>query len=414
MNRRRAVIAAGVVCVLVAAAVLYRSQGNSGATGTSGNPATTAGAGAPVTTTAAQSKDFAIRRRTIGIFESPAIAVVKSRIQSQVLKQHVTDGQLVKKGDVLFTLDDREIRATIARDEAQLAKDEATALRTQTDLDRYSRLTENNAVPRQQLDQATADHKIALASIEADKAQLRSDNLQLNYTKIEAPIGGRLGAIRVTPGNLVSVNDSTGLVTITQIRPIRLNFTLAERDLEALRKAFVAKPPAVVRAYSPGASEALATGKLTFVDSTVDTTSGTIAAAAEFANEQFELWPGMYVDVEIDLAVRPNTVMIPAVAIQSGQSGPFVFVVTADKKAAMRKIELLGIEGDLAALSSGVKDGEQVIVEGQMRLVDGARVDIVPADDKKGGATSEKKDSGAATTGAPAAAPATPNTRASP
>jgi multidrug efflux system membrane fusion protein len=189
---------------------------------------------------------------------------------------------------------------------------------------------------------------------------------------------------------------------------------LAERDLQALRKAYVAELPAVVRVYSPGASEALATGKLTFVDSAVDTTSGTIAAKAEFANEHFELWPGMYVDIEVDLAVRPNTVMVPAVAIQSGQSGPFVFVVTADKKAAMRKIELLGIAGDLAALSSGVKDGEQVIVEGQMRLVDGARVDIVPADDKKGGNNNEKRDGSAETPVAPAATPGTPNTRASP
>ena len=133
----------------------------------------------------------------------------------------------------------------------------------------------------------------------------------------------------MTPGNLVSVNDPTGLVTITQVRPIRVAFTLPERDLAALRKAYITKPPAVVRVYAPGASEPLATGELDFVDSIVDSTSGTIAAKAKFANENFELWPGMYVDVEIDLAVRPKTVMIPTVAIQSGQNGPFVFVAKA-------------------------------------------------------------------------------------
>lgn len=157
---------------------------------------------------------------------------------------------------------------------------------------------------------------------------------------------------------------------------------MAERDLTLLRKAYSADTPAVVRAYTPGDSKPLATGKLTFVDSTVDTTSGTIAAKAEFANEHFELWPGMYVDVEIDLAVRPDIVMIPAVAIQSGQQGPFVFVATPDNKASMRKVELLGVEGNLAALTSGVKDGENVIVEGQMRLTDGARINIVPPDAK--------------------------------
>lgn len=375
MNRRRIIILLGLVIVLIAAASLYRFNGLAGTTATrpsQSNNATT-GAAVPVTTTPAQVEDFAIRRRTIGIIESPATVVVKSRIESQVTDQHVRDGQLVKKGDLLFNLDDREVKATIARDEAQLAKDQATVLRTQTDLDRYERLSATNAISRQQLDQATADHKIAQASVAADQAQLRSDNLRLNYTKIEAPIDGRIGAIRVTPGNLVSVNDPTGLVTITQIQPIRIAFTLAERDLAALRKASAAAKPAAVRAYSPGASQPLATGELDFVDSAVDAASGTISAKARFENETMELWPGMYVDVEIDLDVRPKTVMIPTVAIQSGQKGPFVFV-QLDQKAEMRSVELVGVEGNRTALASGVDDGERVIVEGQMRLTDGARV----------------------------------------
>ena len=380
MNRRGVILVVGAVAVLIAAAAYYHfhHSGTAAAqTARGGRGAAGGGNAAPVTTTPAVTEDFAIRRRTIGILESPATVVVKSRIESQVTEQHVRDGQLVHKGDVLFTLDDRVVKAAIARDEAQMQKDQATADRTQLDLERYQRLAETNATSRQQLDQATADHKIALAVVEADKAQLSADNLQLNYTKIEAPIGGRLGTIRVTPGNLVSVNDPTGLVTITQVRPIRISFTLPERDLAALRKAYISKPPAVVRVFEPGADKALATGELDFIDSLVDSSSGTIAAKAKFANEKFELWPGMYVDVEIDLSVRPKTVMIPTVAIQSGQSGPFVFVATSDKKAAMRKVELVGVEGDRTALVSGVNEGDRVIVEGQMRLVDGARVNEV-------------------------------------
>jgi multidrug efflux system membrane fusion protein len=353
--------------------------------------ATATGPASPVTTATATSENFAVRRRTIGILESPAVVVVKSRIQSQITQQHIADGQLVKKGDLLFTLDDREVKATIARSEAQLAKDQATAQKTQTDLERYSQLSSTNAVPRQQLDQATADHKIALATVESDKAQLRADNLQLDYITIEAPIGGRLGSIRVTPGNLVSVNDDVGLVTITQVRPIRANFTLAERDLPALRKASTTKPTAAVRVYTAGTKDPLATGELDFVDSAVDTASGTIAAKARFANENFELWPGSYVDVEVDLSVRPNTVMIPTVAIQSGQSGPFVFVANG-QKAEMRKVELVGSDGERTALASGVNDGERVIVEGQMRLVDGAQVaEAKPAvtSDKAGAAPAQ-------------------------
>ena len=204
----------------------------------------------------------------------------------------------------------------------------------------------------------------------------------------------------MTPGNLVSVNDPIGLVTITQVRPIRVAFTLPERDLAALRKAYITKPPAVVRVFSPGASEALATGELDFIDSLVDSSSGTIAAKAKFANDKFELWPGMYVDVEIDLSVRPKTVMIPTVAIQSGQDGPFVFVAKPDQKAEMRKVALVGVEGDRAALASGVNEGERVIVEGQMRLVGGARVvETTPP-------AGSQKTSGAAAN--PAAAEASP------
>jgi multidrug efflux system membrane fusion protein len=372
VNRYRILTTVGVAALLAAVTGWYGIHAAD--TPAARTSQSTRGAAVPVTTTPAQAEDFAIRRRTIGILESPATVVVKSRLESQVTEQHVRDGQLVKKGDVLFTLDDRVIKAMIARDEAQLEKDQASADRTQLDLDRYQRLSETNATSRQQLDQATADHKIALAVVEADKAQVRADNLQLGYTKIEAPISGRLSTVRVTPGNLVSVNDPTGLVTITQVRPIRISFTLPERDLAALRKAYITKPLAVVRVFEPGASEALATGELDFIDSLVDSSSGTIAAKAKFANEKFELWPGMYVDVEIDLAIRPKTVMIPTVAIQSGQNGPFVFVVTPDKKAEMRKVGLVGVEGDRTALASGVTAGDRVIVEGQMRLVGGTSV----------------------------------------
>jgi len=258
--------------------------------------------------------------------------------------------------------------------------------RTAADLERYQRLIQSNAAARQQLDQAIADHKSAQATVEADQAQLRTDNLRLGYTKIEAPIDGRVGAVRVTPGNLISVNDATGLLTITQIAPIRVAFTLPERDFAALRNALSKSVPAAVRVYTPGANDALATGQLDFVDSSVDSNSGTIAAKAVFANESLELWPGMYVDVEVDLDVRPKTALIPAVAIQSSQRGPFVFVATPDQKAEMRMIQVIAIDGDRAALRTGVKEGERVIVEGQMRLVDGARVTEVtsPAGERKG------------------------------
>jgi membrane fusion protein, multidrug efflux system len=394
---------ATLVGVVVAGAVLYRACSPSSPPevgSDSGNTRKTASISrvVPVATAKAQLEDFGIRRRTIGILESPAIVVVKSRIDSQVLEQHVHDGQVVKQGNLLFTLDDREIQALIARDQAQLAKDNATLAQAGSDLRRKQELIDKRVAPQQQLDQAIAIYKAAQQTVEADQAVLQADRLKLGYAKLEAPIAGRVGAIRVTPGNLVGVNDATGLVTVTQIQPIRVGFTLAERDLTALRKASAAPSPATVRVYTPGSGAPLETGVLDFVDSSVDPSSGTIAAKAKFANASLELWPGMYVDVEIDLDVRPKTVMIPAVAVQSGQKGPFAFVVKEDQTVDMRAIELVGIEGDRAAVKSGVADGERVVVEGQMRLTNGARV----AEDSSDGSASVKnnrKDAKSATEG---------------
>jgi membrane fusion protein, multidrug efflux system len=390
--------------VIVIAAVLYGLFHRSSSPQTAPSNVAHKGASSsrvvPVITAAAKLEDFVIRQRTIGILESPAIVVLKSRIDSQVLQQHVHDGQVVKQGDLLFTLDDREIQALIARDRAQLAKDNATLAQAAADLGRKQELITKRVAPQQQLDQATAAYKAAQQTVEADQAVLQADRLKLGYAKLEAPIAGRIGAIRVTPGNLVGVNDAAGLVTITQIQPIRVGFTLAERDLAALRKASTAASPAVVRVYAPGSNTALQIGALDFVDSSVDSASGTIAAKAAFANANLELWPGMYVDVEIDLDIRPGTVMIPAVAIQSGQKGPFVFVAKNDQTADMRTIEVAGIEGDRAALVSGVAQGERVIVEGQMRLTSGTRVVEAAPDGSKPTGSTQRDVKGASDDGA--------------
>ena len=203
-------------------------------------------------TVAAEQGEFPVRRRTIGLLESPAVVTVRSRIDSQIIEKHVNDGQLVRKGDLLFTLDDRELKAIIARNEAQLAKDEAARDRANADLTRTQELIARNVAARQQLDEKVADAKAAEATVEADKAQLENDRVRLGFTKIIAPITGRIGVIRVTPGNLVSAGGTEGLVTITQIRPIRVSFTLARarscRRLRAGRRSEAAADGAGLRA----------------------------------------------------------------------------------------------------------------------------------------------------------------------
>ena len=242
----------------------------------------------------------------------------------------------------------------IARDQAQLAKDNAALAQAEADLGRKQELIDKKVAPQQQLDQATAAYKAAQQTVEADQAVLQADRLKLGYAKLEAPITGRVGAIRVTPGNLVGRQRCRwpGDDHPDPTHPRRLHAARARSG--GLAQGIRGFPPTAVRVYTPGSGTPLEAGVLDFVDSSVDTTSGTIAAKAIFANANLELWPGMYVDVEIDLDVRPKTVMIPAVAIQSGQKGPFVFVAKDDQTAEMRNVELVGIEGDRAAIASGV------------------------------------------------------------
>jgi multidrug efflux system membrane fusion protein len=186
-----------------------------------------------------------------------------------------------------------------------------------------------------------------------------------------------VGAVGVTPGNLVAENGDVALVTVTQMQPIRLSFTLPDRDIDALRTALAQYPPAAVRVFTKGEAGARAQGTLTFIDSTVDAASGTITAKAEFANDNLALWPGQYFDVEVELGVEPQAAIIPTVALQVGQDGLFVFVITPENKAEMRKVTVTGSDADKSAVTMGLSPGERVVVDGQHRLSPGTPVKVV-------------------------------------
>ena len=329
----------------------------------------------PVVTAVAQSADLPITRASVGYVEPIATVTIRSRIEGEMIERRVQDGQFVKEGDILFRLDDREIQAQIARDEATLVKDQATAAKTQNDIRRIGELLGKGAASQLQFDVVTADAKVAAANVAADQASLQADRIKLGYTTIKAPIAGRIGVVRVTEGNLVRANDSgDGLVTITQMQPLRVSFTLPERDLDLLRTALARKESAPVRAYAGQEPEPLATGRLNFVDSAVDTLSGTVTAKALFDNKDGRLWPGQYVRVEVDLGLRPKVTTAPLVAVQPSQDGPFVFVVKPDNTVERRPVEVSEARGTVAALASGLKPGEKIVVEGQQRLKNGSAV----------------------------------------
>ena len=339
--------------------------------------------------------DVPIRQRSFGYVEPEQTVAVRSRVTSQLMQQHFTEGQMVKKGDLLFTLDDRELAAQVEKDEATLAKDEALQTRTQADLSRYQQLLSRNAGTAQQLDQATADAKSASATVMADKAALDSDKIRLSYAKIYAPITGRAGSVNVTPGNLVSTSDSSpALVTLTSVDPIRVTFTLPERELSALQKAMAAAAPVPVHALI--GDEEIATGKLVFIDSSVDTQAGTITAKGLFDNPDMKLWPGKYVDVALDTAVHKDA-LLAAVAIQQGQKGPYVYVAQ-DGKAELRNVKTGVSSDDRIEIVDGLAKGEQVVIDGQLRLTNGSAVAV-----KAGGDTNQVSQAEQANANAPRA-----------
>lgn len=330
----------------------------------------------PVRVAQVKSAIMPITRRAIGWVEPIATVAVKSRIDSAIVEQRAKEGQFVEAGDVLFVLDDREARAAIAREEATLKKDQALLDLANANLERAQALAAKQTVSKQSLDQARSEARAAAAAVVADRAIIDATKLTLSYTVITAPISGRLGAVAVTPGNLVGENDSTSLVTITQMQPIRVAFTLPDRDLDQLRAALQAEPPAVVRVFTKGQTQPRAEGHLNFIDSSVDIGSGTITAKAAFANEKLELWPGQYFDVEIELGHREEAPTIPTVAVQVGQDGLFVFVVKDDDTVEMRPVATAGTDGETTAISEGLRPGERVVIDGQHQLAPGTTVSV--------------------------------------
>ncbi len=344
-----------------------------------------------VTTATAATADFPIRRYAIGFVSSPAVVEVNARVASQIVSIAVKDGQMVAAGDVLFKLDDRALQAAVDRDRATLAKDQAMLVSAQADLERARDLAADKTGTQQAYDQALAAEKAAAATVAADQAALDADQVQLGFATITAPIAGRLGVVNVAVGDLVgsggnggasgSVAGSGGstaaptpLVTITQMDPLQVAFSLPETELDLLRQGLASASPPKVTLHRGGDPKPLGSGTLDFIDSTVDTASGTIAVKATLPNPDLSLWPGQYADIVVDAGTMPALVSVPTVALQAGQAGPFVYVVKPDQTVAVRPVKVAVNQGEASGVSDGLTAGERVVVEGQVRLTEGTKV----------------------------------------
>lgn len=330
---------------------------------------------APVRTARATKKDVDVVQTTIGTVVSPATVQVTAQVQGKLLTAYFQEGQLVHKGDPLFLIDPAPFQNALAQARAQLAKDTATAQAAANDQQRYTSLYAQNAISQQQRDQAVATAKADAATVEADKAAANIAAENLGYTRILSPIDGKTGPILIQPGNLITVAGTTPLVSITQIQPIKLSFFLPQGQLTQIQNQMAAgKLQAMVP--MPGAPDGKEQAKVDFISNAVVANTGTIELRATFQNADQRLVPGQSVNVGVTLNQIAGATVVPRDAVNVGPDSSYVYVVDKDDVVSSKTVKVLNDDGTVDAIQGEVKPGDQVVVEGQLRIVPGAKVQI--------------------------------------
>ncbi len=328
----------------------------------------------PVQVAVAEVRTLPRTLELIGTVQPLRTVAVKSQVDGIIATVHFREGDEVKPRDLLVTLDRRPFENALRIARAELANAQAEAARAATDAERYASLDQQSAISKEQLAQLLTRAATTRTLVCAREASVANAELQLGYSEVRAPIGGRTGELRLHEGALVKANDSgAGLVTINQLDPINIDFSVPESALDAVRAA-VAAGVATVAVRNRGGDTAPRTGALAFLDNAVDPTTGTILLKAELPNADRAFWPGRFVDVSLVLGADSGLV-VPAAAVQQGQKGPQVFVVQPDKTVVLRPVVVARTSGALTLLASGVQPGETLVLEGQFRLVPGARVE---------------------------------------
>lgn len=383
-------------CLALAILVLWGCQSRSA-------PSPRQPAAVPVVVAAAVQKPVAIQVSRIGNVQPYSSIAVKAQIGGELTGVYFTQGQFVRKGDLLFQIDPRpyeqalrQAQATLARDIAQvnqakanLVRDLAQAKNARTEADRYATLARQGIISTEQNDERQTSSAAFQASVDADRAAIESSEaavasdkaavenarLNLTYCQIRSPIDGVTGDLLVTQGNLVKANADTPLITINQISPIYVAFSVPQKQLPEIRR-YMAERQLAVEATPTNNPEQRQRGVLTFVNNTVDTNTGTIELKATFDNRAKHLWPGAFVDVVLTLATRNDAIVVPSEAIQTGQQGQYAFVVKPDHTVESRAVKTGQILGREAVVDAGIRPGELVVTDGQLRLVPGAQVQI--------------------------------------
>ena len=341
-------------------------------------PAGKAPAGArppvPVLVAQAVARDVPIEVRAVGNVQAFSTVAVRSRITGQLFKMHFKEGDDVKQGDLLFTIDPRSAEAALRQASANTKRDEAQLDSARLDFDRVKKLSESGIASRDEFDKAEAALRALEATVLADRAAVSNAALNVSFTEIRSPISGRAGNILVKEGNIVKSEDDI-LVTINQVHPIYVAFAVPEQELPRIRARLKESAPEVTVTL-PDSTNVLAAGKLTFIDNAVDPATGTILLKGTFQNDDHALWPGQFVQARLVVDTLKQATVVPSQAVQSSQSGEFVFVVTDGNVVEKRNVDLGVTQPGSVVISRGVKPGETVVTDGQMRLTPGAKVSV--------------------------------------
>ncbi len=331
-------------------------------------------ASVPATTVKVAQESVPIYLSGIGTAQALATVTIRTRVDGQLDKINFVEGQDVTDGQVLAQIDPRTFQAQLAQAVAQKARDEAQLDNAKLDLQRDNALIKDDATTQQALDTQRALVNQLVAAVETDKAQINYAQVQLDFTTIKAPLSGRIGARLVDPGNIVHATDVNGLVVINQVDPISVIFTLPESAFQDINRALRPDQKLPVLAFGRDNDQVLSKGSLVLLNNQIDTTTGTVQLKAHFPNPTHTLWPGQYLNVSLQLGVRPNALTLPAAAVQRGQTGTYVFVVKPDESVEIRPINVVQIQDGKAVIDQGLSVNERVVLDGQYKLKPGIHI----------------------------------------
>jgi len=335
----------------------------------------------PVFAANVSKQDIPVWLNALGTATARNLVTVKSRIDGELMAVYFEEGQRVKKGQLLAEIDPRNLQALLEQQQSQYQRDQALLNNAQLDLKRYKQLTTEDAIASQQVDTQAALVKQYQATLASDTAQINSTKLQLSYTKITAPISGKVGFRQVDAGNQVKASDGNGLVTIAQLTPITVVFSLPENTLPDLKVALLNSPNLDIEAWDKDKKQRIATGKLLTLDNQVDSSTGSIRLKALFDNNDESLYPNQFVNIRLQLKTLTQVTTIPSTALQRGAKGDFVYVINDDNTASVVPIKILQTEGDRVAIEGKLDAGMKVVTDGSDKVKDGGQVKVITKGD---------------------------------